>query len=110
MSKIEAVTQNNVAARLQKLATLYQHQQASEVMTRTLGKLLDYEAELSQKQLQQLQTDMRQFEQTYHLSSAEFYRQYQAGETDDRMDYVEWAAMVQMARNLEVRLDLLAEG
>jgi len=104
------VATHDVATQLQKLASLYQHQQASEVMTRTLDKLLDYEAELSRKQLRQLQADMHQFEHTYGFSSAEFYQQFQAGETDDRMDYVEWAALVQMAHNLEVRLNLLADG
>jgi hypothetical protein len=107
MSKMQVKTENSVARRLQKLARLYQHQQASETMTRTLDKLLHYEAEFSQEQLNQLQADMRQFENKYGLSSAEFYRRFQAGETDDRMDYVEWASMVQMARNLEARLELL---
>lgn len=32
----------------------------------------------------------------------------QAGETDDRMDYGEWASLVQMADNLRARLRLLA--
>ncbi|MBE7529388.1 MAG: hypothetical protein HND44_24020 [Chloroflexi bacterium] len=107
MSEMQGVTNNNVAAQLEKLARLYQQQQASEVMTRTLDKLLHYETELSQEQLSQLQEKMRQFEQAYHLSSEEFYRRFQAGETDDRMDYVEWASMVQMAHNLQARLDLL---
>ncbi len=108
MSEIEVLTNNSVATRLQKLASLYQQQQASEVMTRTLDKLLRYETEHSQEQLNQLQEEMRQFEETYKLSSDEFYQRFQAGQTDDRMDYVEWASMVQMARNLQARLDLLA--
>jgi hypothetical protein len=53
---------------------------------------------------------MRQFEEKYGLASDEFYRRYQAGETDDQMDYVEWASMVQMARNIEARLELLTTG
>src|SRR5215475_5456400 len=36
-------------------------------------------------------------------SSTEFYRQFQAGETGDAMDYVEWASLVQMADNLHKR-------
>ena len=101
---------DNVANHLRKLAKLYQHQQASEIMRRTLDKLLRYEMALSQEQLNQLQEDMRQFEHKYGLSSDEFFRQFQAGQTDDRMDYVEWASMVQMVHNLEARLNLLANG
>ena len=64
--------------------------------------------DFSRAQLDQLQADLVKFERRYGLSSDEFYRQYQAGQTDDRMDYVEWASLVQMAGNLRERLRLLA--
>jgi hypothetical protein len=48
-----------------------------------------YEADVCRAQLRQLQTDLAEFERQYSLSSAEFYRRFQAGQTDDRMDYVE---------------------
>jgi len=38
--------------------------------------LLRHEAEQCQAQLQQLQADLVEFEQRYHLSSSEFYRQF----------------------------------
>ena len=50
--------------------------------------------------LEQLRSDLAEFEQRYQLTSAEFYRRYRAGQTDDRMDFVEWASLVQMLRNL----------
>jgi hypothetical protein len=40
-------------------------------------------------------------------SSVEFYQQFQAGQTSDAMDYVEWASLIQMADNLTKRLRLL---
>jgi hypothetical protein len=95
------------AERLHALAELYQQGQASDLMDRTLEKLLRHEAEQCQDQLRQLQTDLAEFEQRYHLSSPEFYRQFQAGQTSDAMDYVEWASLIQMADNLEKRLRLL---
>jgi len=57
--------------------------------------------------LNQLQADLAEFEQRYGLSSDTFYRRFQTGQTDDRMDYVEWASLVQMTRNLQKRLHLL---
>ena len=98
---------STVAQRLQALAQLYQQGQASALMERTLNKLLSHEADASRAQLSQLQTDLAGFEQQYGLSSAEFYRRFQAGQTDDRMDYVEWASLVQMRDNLQKRLRLL---
>jgi hypothetical protein len=95
------------AERLHALAELYQQGQVSDLMDRTLEKLLRQEAEQCQAQLRQLQADLAEFEQKYQLSSPEFYRKFQAGHTSDDMDYVEWASLVQMAENLEKRLRLL---
>lgn len=108
MNRMQTATDSSIAGRLQKLAQLYQQQQGSKLMTRTLDKLMQYELALSREQLAQLQDDLRRFEQQYGLSSDEFYRRYQAGQTDDRMDYVEWASLVQMAQNVEAKLQLLA--
>ena len=55
----------------------------------------------------QFQADPAKCEQRYHRSSSEFYRQFQAGQTSDDMDYVEWASLIQMAENLAKRLRLL---
>lgn len=98
------------AQRLQALAELYRLGQVSDVMGRTLEKLLAYEAELCQTQLSQLETDLAAFEQQYQLSSDEFYRRFQTGQTDDTMDFVEWASLVQIANNLRHRLKLLTEA
>ena len=100
-------TNVSTAERLHALAELYQQGHASDLMDRTLGKLLRHEAEQCRAQLRQLQIDLTEFEQKYHLSSTEFYRQFQAGHTGDDMDYVEWASLIQMAENLKKRLRLL---
>ena len=99
-----------IAERLHALAELSQQGQVSELMDRTLEKLLRHEAEQCQAQLRQLQADLAEFEQKYHLSSTEFYQQFQAGHTGDEMDYVEWASLVQMADNLQKRLRLLGSS
>jgi uncharacterized protein YukE len=95
------------AERLRALAALYEQGQVSDLMERTLAKLLRQEADACQVQLRQLQADLREFEQKYQRSSAEFYQQFQAGQTSDAMDYVEWASLIQMADNLTKRLRLL---
>ena len=95
------------AQRLSRLATLYERGQASDLMDRTLGKLLAHEADSSRVQLDQLRSDLAEFEERYGMSSEVFYQRYQTGQTDDRMDFVEWAALVQMAARLEERIQLL---
>lgn len=98
----------STAERLHALAELYNQGQASDLMDRTLDKLLHHEAEQSQAQLNQLEADLAEFEHQYNLSSTEFYRLYQAGQMGDDMDYVEWASLVQMTDNLRKRLHLLS--
>src|SRR2546427_11421167 len=95
------------AERLRALAELYEQGQVSDLMERTLAKLLRHEADACQIQLRQLQADLREFEQKYQRSSTEFYQQFQAGQTGDAMDYVEWASLIQMADNLAKRVRLL---
>jgi len=107
MGDVHQIPIGTVAQRLQVLARLYQQGQASALMDRTLSKLLAHEADVCRTQLSQLQADLAEFEERHGLSSADFYRRFQAGQTDDRMDYVEWASLVQMTRNLQERLRLL---
>lgn len=53
-----------------------------------------------QTHLDELTADLAEFERRYGMTSDEFHRLYQAGQTDDRMDFVEWASLIQMAENL----------
>lgn len=98
---------SSTAERLHALAELYQQGQVSELMDHTREKLLRHEAQQCQAQLHQLQADLAEFERQYHLSSTEFYRQFQAGQTGEDLDDVEWASLIQMADNLNKRLRLL---
>ena len=98
-----------MAERLQRLAALYQHGQTSPNMARTLHKPLTHEADVCRTHLKELRRDLTTFEQQYDMDSDEFYRRFQAGEIDDRMDYVEWASLVQMVKNLQARLRLLTK-
>jgi len=103
----DMVSTLTVANKLTQLAQLYKTGGVSSMMSRTVEKLLDYETEEAQKQLRELEGDLSSFEKQYNLSTTEFYRRYQAGQTDDQMDFVEWASLAQMATNLRNRLAVL---
>ncbi|MGE0085974.1 MAG: hypothetical protein AB7S75_16320 [Desulfococcaceae bacterium] len=100
----------NIAFKLEKLAALYRHGHASEIMHRTLQKLFGYEADTCRSQIRQLRNDLSDFEKQYDMSSEVFWQRFQEGKTDDRMDFVEWASLVQMLKGLEKRLALLNAG
>jgi hypothetical protein len=65
------------------------------------------QAEEAHSQLATLDADLAAFEQQYAISSNEFLHSYEAGQTDDRMDFVEWASLLRMRENLLRRLHLL---
>ena len=93
----QTIPTSSLSQRLLTLAHLYEQDEASELMDRTLDKLLHDEADRCRQELNELQNDLKAFEEQYELSSEEFYQRFQAGETDDRMDFIEWASFYQMA-------------
>ncbi|MEW5828081.1 MAG: hypothetical protein AB1846_04255, partial [Chloroflexota bacterium] len=70
-----------------KLAKLYEDGQVSETTARTLNKVLDFEMNQIQTDLAATEKDLSEFEYRYHMSTADFFQQWKAGQTDDRMDY-----------------------
>ena len=92
---------------VQVLSQLIQSGQASELMDRTLDKLVQSEIDASRTKLRELRQDLAAFEEQYLLSSAKFYKRFQNGLTDDMMDYIEWASLFQMKENLRKRLLIL---
>lgn len=97
----------HIALQLEQLAEICREGHASELMVRTLEKLFGYERENSRSQLAELQRDILTFEREHGMSSEDFFQRYQEGKTDDRMDFVEWASLVQMKNRLEKRLSIL---
>jgi hypothetical protein len=106
---MQSTSTSSVAQRLSRLAMLYERGQASELMERTLNKLMAHEAQQARDQLDELGTELAEIERRYGMASEEFFRRFQAGQTDDRMDFVEWASLVQMATNLRQKLRLLTD-
>ncbi len=95
------------AERLIQLAHLYEGGQTSPLLERTIDKALAHEAETAQQQLAQIRQDLGTLESQYELSTDEFMRLFRAGKADDRMDFIDWASLAQMAEGLEVRAQLL---
>ena len=96
--------------RVRTLEKLYTQGETSDIIDFALEKLFAYELKESQQQLALLVCDLSQFEQQYELSSDAFYARFQAGETGDAMDLVEWASLHQMAERLKRRIGLLEES
>ncbi len=77
------------------------------VFETTIDKLLIREHNRLIELKTRLTNELSEFEKQYDLESDDFYQQYEEGELGDVMDFVEWAATVEMVTNVRRRLELL---
>ena len=75
------------------------HMAIDKLMEREITRLLKLKTRLAEQ--------LEEFERTYAMNSSDFYTRYENGEMDDDMDFIEWAATVEMLKNIENRLLLL---
>ncbi len=61
----------------------------------------DIETEIrAVRQIKEIKQVLADYEKQYGMNTVDFFRKYIAGETDDRMDFVEWASLAQMIVSL----------
>jgi hypothetical protein len=70
-----------------------------KLMRRELKRVLDLKARLSEQ--------IAEFENRYSLRSVQFYPKYERGELGDDLDFMEWAATLEMVANLNQQVTLL---
>jgi len=80
------------------------------VLDLSLNKLLAREFTRTQELKKHLSNQLKTFEENYSIKSTDFYNRYERGEMGDELDFVEWAATVEMLTNLDKRLTLLQIG
>lgn len=93
--------------KIQSLEQLYRSGYHSDAIDATIDKLVSMERARTEREVARLEETLRKFEQQYQLSSAEFYRRFQAGEMGDEADLFEWSAFYQMWLSTSEQLDLL---
>ena len=77
------------------------------IIETTIDKLLTREFNRLVELKFRLTNDLAKFEKHYDMNSEDFYQRYEKGELGDEMDFVEWAATIEMLNNLKQRLALL---
>jgi len=93
--------------KLRSLEQLYRQGFRSDVIDRTLDKLLAAEAERVLAERRDLEARLSAYEKQFNMSSQEFYRRFRAGELGDEMDFVEWSVFYEMYQVTRQRLDML---
>ncbi|MDZ7264022.1 MAG: hypothetical protein ONB16_05515 [candidate division KSB1 bacterium] len=77
------------------------------VIETTLSKLLSREFNRLFELKTHLSNELLEFEKHYNMKSNTFYQRFQAGELGDAMDFIEWAATLEMLANVDQKLELL---
>ncbi|MBU2611463.1 MAG: hypothetical protein KJ606_11065 [Chloroflexi bacterium] len=90
------------------LAELYEKKQIGNLTAQTLNKLVDMETSRVRMQLEEIERVLADYERQYGMSSVEFFEKYDSGQTDDRMDFVEWASLTKMAEHLRQNLEAVS--
>lgn len=93
--------------KLHRIETFYRQGFQSELVERALDKLLEQEETRAERATLELQQRLQVFEQQYHLTTEEFYSQYEAGQLGDSADFMEWSSFYDMWRSSQQYLDWL---
>jgi hypothetical protein len=67
-------------------------------------KMIAYQISELKRGISNLMIDLKKFEDKYHLSSSEFFLEFQQGKTDDRQDNLVWAGLYEMLQENEQQL------
>jgi hypothetical protein len=106
---IQSVPNIKYAKGVRWLAELYEKKQVSSLTAQTLNKAVEYEISQSQAQLTEIEKVLSDYEKQFNLSTVAFFERYEAGQTDDSAESMEWAALAQMAESIRTRLALFSE-
>jgi hypothetical protein len=99
-----------VREKLEILGSLYQQGYQSDVIERTLDKLIDLERERVEREYAELTARLLSFEHQYGMPTEDFYRKFEAGELGDSVDFVEWSSMRDLRESLRNHLAWLTQG
>jgi len=94
--------------KLKILESLCRSGYQSDVIQRTIEKLIAFEQDRVRHESSKLRARLQAFESRYKMSSADFYRQYEQGKLADTADFMEWSSFYDMAQSVQQHLNRLA--
>lgn len=100
-------TDEKTVTHLQHLERLYRLGYRSEVIDRSVDKLIALEQATARHELKDLDTSLQTFEVQYQMTARTFYERFRAGELGDTADFVEWSILYEMRESVRERLEVL---
>jgi len=100
-------TEGKTLEQLKHLMALYRRGYQSDVVDRSVDKLIALERASVQRELADLEARLQAFEAQYEMSSEDFYRRFRSGELGDSADMVEWSVFYEMLESVRESLQVL---
>jgi hypothetical protein len=92
---------------IQSLERLYRRGFHDTVTDAALIKIAASQVGRDEAVLRDFERDLGEFEQQYQMSSEAFFQRWSNGQMADTAEFMDWAALCQMAREVRERLELL---
>ena len=100
-------TEEKTLDKLRHLEVLYAQGYRSNVIDKSLDKIIELEWAAAKRDLTRLQERLRALEGQFQMGSEEFDRRFRAGELGDGADFVEWSVFYEMWKSVRERLRVL---
>jgi hypothetical protein len=97
----------NTLGKLRQLESLYRQGYQSEVVDRTLDKIIALENAQARQELRDIEACLEGYERQHQMSSPDFHQRFHAGDLGDDANFFEWSALYDMAQSLRQRLQTL---
>lgn len=81
-----------------------------EVFINAIDKLTQYKVHEFQRDLEDIQGNLKKFENKYGFESKDFIEKFESGEMGDKIDFIEWASLYDMQQRVKERLDVVEGG
>ena len=92
---------------IQNIGKIFEKGLQNEYLSRSIGKIIEYEKEKTIEEVNMLKKELSRFESAYQMSSKDFFERFEKGELGDKEDYFEWSAMYQMYERSADRLNII---
>ncbi len=94
---------------MSRLSIFYDSPAKKKQINSIVENALQREKKLLQTALKRTKDNLRKFEDKYRMSSQKFFQLYQAGKTDDRDDYINWAGEYQIYQSIDEKIQDIEE-
>ncbi|MBU2483370.1 MAG: hypothetical protein KJ760_19975 [Proteobacteria bacterium] len=96
-----------VISQINALEKIYQNGLEDSYLDRAINKIVTYEINNTQKDIEVLKKDLTELEKKFDMDSSTFFEKWKSGLMGDDADSFEWSALYQMFLRAKRRLELL---